>query len=275
MERKIVSPDNLKEIALRVMEQIDKICSEQSLRYTLAFGTLIGAIRHGGFIPWDDDIDIAMPRPDYDKFVQYCKNNDTPFYFVSSETDKRYCYLFAKACDRDTDLYENTADRYGCPLGVYVDIFPVEGLGNNRQEAEKNFDKKARARKKLIVSGRKKFRVTKSRAWWYQPFRFCYFLWTRLFNANKQIKKIDKFYKSIDFESSKYAGVTCADYGKKNIVEKEVFTSFTRLEFEGKKFMAVERYDEYLRALYGDYMTPPPENKRKSHHHFTAYYKEK
>ena len=274
MERQTIPSDKLKEISLSVLIQLDEICKQQGLRYTLAYGTLIGAIRHKGFIPWDDDIDIAMPRPDYEKFIEYCQQNETPFYFVSANTDKRYCYLFAKACAKDTVLIENTADRYDCPLGVYVDIFPIEGLGDSKEQADKNYDKKVHARKKLIVSGRKKFRRTKSRAWWYQPFRFAYFLWTRLFSPNKQIKKIEKFYKQIDFDSSSYAGITCADYGKKNIVDKDVFASYTTVEFEGKEFVAVKRYDEYLTALYGDYMTPPPENKRKSHHHFTAYFKE-
>ena len=257
-----------------MLTQIDEICEKQGLRYSLAFGTLIGAIRHGGFIPWDDDIDIAMPRPDYDKFIEYCKQNETPFNLVCTYTDKRFGYMFAKACDKNTEVVENRANRYGCPLGVFVDIFPIEGLGDTQAQAEKNFMKKEFSRELLVASNWKKFFRSKTRSILVEPIRLAFYILSRAVNPHKRIKNIEKFYRNIDFDKSQYAGVVCGAYRKREIMKREIFSQYTKVEFEGKQFFAFADYDGYLTSLYGDYMTPPPVEKQVTHHDYTAYYKQ-
>ena len=126
MQNKAIELDQLKKIELGILQEVHNVCIEQGLRYSLAGGTLLGAVRHGGFIPWDDDIDIMMPRPDYNKLIEYCMNNETPFRLVSTETEKGYGYIFAKAVDQKTFIIEQNGNRGNADMGVYVDIFPID-----------------------------------------------------------------------------------------------------------------------------------------------------
>ena len=101
--------DECKKRELDILIALHNLCEELQLRYSLIGGTLLGAVRHKGFIPWDDDVDICMPRPDYNRLVEYCRTHETPFQWLSYETDQRYGYLFAKATDKDTVLVEEVA----------------------------------------------------------------------------------------------------------------------------------------------------------------------
>lgn len=269
-----VSDEQMKEIQLNILTQIDEICKTENVRYSLAFGTLLGAIRHKGFIPWDDDIDIAMPRKDYDKFIEYCKQNETPFRLVSNQTDKRYAYLFSKACAKDTVIEEHVGNRYACELGVYVDIFPVDGLGDTQEEAVKSFNKREFKRELLVAANWKKFSRSKSRSILIEPIRLAFFLISRFVKPAKMIKNVENYYRNIDFDQSKYAGVMCGAYRKKEIMPQDIFAECIEVQFEDKAFQAFKEYDRYLTHLYGDYMTPPPKEKQITHHDFEAYYKE-
>jgi lipopolysaccharide cholinephosphotransferase len=269
-----VGDEQMKEIQLNILSEIDTICTENGFRYSLAFGTLLGAVRHKGFIPWDDDIDIAMPRKDYDRFIEYCKAHETPFRLVSNETDKRYIYLFAKACAKNTIVEENVGNRYGCELGVYVDIFPVDGLGDTEKGAQKAFEKQRFNRELLVAANWKKFSRSKSRSWVYEPVRFAFYLFSRFVNPAKRIEKIEKYYRNIPFDTAKYAGIMCGAYRAKEIMEQDIFAETVALPFENRSFQAFKEYDRYLTHLYGDYMTPPPKEKQVTHHDFTAYYKD-
>ena len=105
---KMIDLEEMKKIELRTMEEIDSICKANGFRYSLCGGTLLGAVRHKGFIPWDDDIDIFMPRQDYDAFVKYCVENETPFALLCTETNSDYGYIYAKAIAKDTFIVENS-----------------------------------------------------------------------------------------------------------------------------------------------------------------------
>lgn len=125
---KDIQLEEMKQIELRVLKQIRAICEEQGWRYFLVGGTLLGAVRHKGFIPWDDDIDIGMPRADYEKFIDYCISHDVPFKVMCNRSENKYGYLYAKAMAPDTVLLEESSNRYNVEQGIFVDIFPVDGL---------------------------------------------------------------------------------------------------------------------------------------------------
>ena len=130
--------NELKKLELDILIEIDEICTKNNFRYSLAYGTLIGAVRHKGFIPWDDDIDIFLPRPDYNKFVDYCSKNKTIFKLLSYDNSRWYSYPFAKATNQNTVIEEEETDFNG-KMGIYVDVFPLDGLGDTYNDAKRNF----------------------------------------------------------------------------------------------------------------------------------------
>ena len=271
---KKIDLEEMKKIELRTMEQIDSICKAEGFRYSLCGGTLLGAVRHKGFIPWDDDIDIFMPRKDYDAFVKYCVENETPFALLCTETNSDYGYIYAKAIAKDTVIVEKTANRRHIDLGVFVDVFPVDGMGKDLKDAKKNFNKTRFLRELLVASNWKTFFRSKTRSIIYEPIRFAFFLMSRFARPDKLIDKIQKASRKIDFDSSVYAGNLGGTYRFRETMETSVQNEFTELEFEGRKFSAIKNYDSYLKNLYGDYMQLPPEEKRITHHMFDAYYKD-
>ena len=113
--------DEIKKVSVDVLSSIDQICRENNFTYSLGYGTLLGAVRHGGFIPWDDDIDIVMPRADYEKFILYCKQHATPFALACNELDSKYGYVYAKACDTNTVVIPD--NMRWAKNGIQVDIF--------------------------------------------------------------------------------------------------------------------------------------------------------
>ena len=272
-EQKNISIDELKKIELDILRQIHEVCTQNGFRYSLAGGTLLGAVRHGGFIPWDDDIDIFMPRPDYEKLIEYCKTHQTPFKLICNETESKYSYLFAKAVNPNTVIIEEGSNRTKVDLGVYVDIFPIDGLGGDYESATKKFNKSKFLRELLVAYNWKKYFRSKTRSIIYEPIRLMMFLISRFVRHSKIINKIQRIYRPEDFENSNYSACICGAYRLKEINSKEVYSNFTDIEFEGEKFKAITNYDAYMKSIYGDYMKLPPKEKQKSHHTFVAYWK--
>lgn len=274
MQNREISLDEMKKIELNTLKEIHRICEEQGLRYSLAGGTLLGAIRHGGFIPWDDDVDLMMPRPDYNKFIEYCMNHETAFRLICTETEEGYGYIFAKAVDPRTSVIEHNGNRGHVDMGVFVDIFPIDGLANDLETAKKNYNKKRFPRELLIAYNWTHYFRSKTRSIIYEPIRLAFYLLSRFTKPRKLIGKIQKQYPPAAFEKYDYVCSIGGAYRTKEIMRKEVYLEYTELEFEDCRFKAVRNYHEYLSGIYGDYMKLPPEEKRVTHHTFTAYYKE-
>lgn len=266
--------EELRAVQLRLLTLFNQICAENDFRYSLGGGSLLGAVRHKGYIPWDDDIDIMMPRPDYNQFIQFCLANEVPFGLECFETDPMYVDLSAKVFDLDTWIEDNAAYIQNDKLGVNIDVFPVDGLGDSYKEAQKAFRKTSFKRNLLVAAQWKKFQKSQTHAWYYEPFRFMLYLLGKCVNKQKLFEKILKTYADIDFDRVKYVAAVGGSYREKEIMPREIFDRFIDLPFEGREFKAIADYDTYLSGIYGDYMQLPSEEKRKSHHTFTAYYKE-
>lgn len=129
--QKIETLRELQMAIFKVLCDVADLCEEQGFRYTLAGGTMLGAIRHKGFIPWDDDIDIMLPRPDYEALIEYCRTHETKFKLLCNKIDSRYGYLFAKAWDPKTKIVEQKGNRHNIDYGLYVDIFPLDSAGDS------------------------------------------------------------------------------------------------------------------------------------------------
>ena len=133
--------DDLKNCEFDILCYVDSICRELGLRYTLIGGTLLGAVRHKGFIPWDDDIDISMPRPDYEKFIDYCVSNESRYRLITNKTEPNWKDIYAKLIDTKTELHEQLTNRFEYKNGVFIDIFPVDALSDTLDASVKKFKK--------------------------------------------------------------------------------------------------------------------------------------
>ena len=273
MDKKELTLEKLKQVELDLLKKFRDVCQTNGFNYSLMGGTLLGAVRHGGFIPWDDDIDVIMPRPDYERFVEYCKTHETSFNLMSTETNDGYAYLFGKVMDPNTELYENVGNRNNVNMGVYIDIFIYDGMGNTLQEAKKNFRKSSFQRELLVAYNWKKFSRSKTKAWYYEPIRLAMFLLSRIASHKRIIKSVQKKYKDFDFYSCEYVGNLCSDKRERSIIKRAEIDTYTTLTFEGEEFSVFSGYKTYLTNMFGDYMKLPPENKRITHHTFTAYSK--
>lgn len=263
----------IKELSFEVLCSLVKVCEDHGLRYSLTGGTLIGAVRHQGFIPWDDDIDVMMPRPDYDRLIELSKTQNFDFNLRCAKLDGAdYPYPFAKACHSRTLLTEKDTRDSKVKLGVYVDIFPVDGAGNGFRSA------KLRVMRFQVLHGLKitanwtSYHRSKMRRWYYEPLRYLCYLISRLVSEKHIDRAIDKFLRRKDYERSGYVGRLVGDRGSREVMPKSLFEAVTKVTFEGKEFDAISGYHEFLTRLYGDYMQLPPVHKQVSHHEFEAYW---
>ncbi|WP_017413639.1 LicD family protein [Clostridium tunisiense] len=257
----------LQEIMLNIMQEIDKLCRENNINYWLDSGTLLGAVRHDGFIPWDDDVDLAMMREDYDKFIAIAKEKLPKNLFLQTpDSDKYTQNPWIKVKDRNSILVSNNNEKGH--IGVFVDIFPMDFY---EHKGRKSIYK--RIINNLIVSfWLKKAPFTK-------PFiknlgknlykLFCKIVFSLLFFINYEwlVQFSGKLQKK---SNSKNEAKDYIDFGVEvpfdiKLKEEHVFP-LKELEFEEKKFLVPNDYDNYLKKLYGDYMTLPPEDKRVPSH---------
>ena len=262
--------DEIKKIQLSILDYVHKFCVENDIHYSLCGGTLIGAVRHKGYIPWDDDIDIMMPRPDYEKFCKIFNFNENSGYKVlNSYNDRDFFQPFSKVVDVNTVLVESY-DRPTKDLGVNIDVFPIDGLPNNSSEREKYWKrifKKRNFATVIYTKNNKKEHGMK------KVIRLILFYLCRPFPANIFAKKLHRLGKHNTFENSNIIANSIFGYGKKEEMPGNLFSSFIDIEFENRKFKAVENYDVYLSNLFGDYMQLPPENERIAKHDFKAFLK--
>lgn len=260
-----------KKLALDILIDVADFCEKNGIRYFLAYGTLIGAIRHKGYIPWDDDIDIMIPRPDYDKFLKLYSDKSGRYKAVSP-ADKNAKLAYAKVIDTKTVKIEGGvkySDENDCS-GVDIDVFPLEGQPTD----EKDFIGYMKKRRFLIRE-----LYAKTNRIWYGSLKrrlgMLAFLFVKLKNKDKIIEEINATNYLYDFDKAEFVGITggMEDAIEKNRYKKAWFDKTTEVDFEGYRFKAPSDYDAVLRRLYGDYMKLPPENERITHHSNKIYLK--
>jgi len=147
--RKIEDINELRQIQMGILDHVHQFCEAHGLRYFLSSGTLIGAVRHQGYIPWDDDIDIYMPREDYEQFLQSYHDDNGVYRAINPTTESHYYYTFAKVVDQRTRMVETETQGY--EIGVYMDIFPVDYVSDDPQERERVFIRSAVAKSRRAI----------------------------------------------------------------------------------------------------------------------------
>ena len=265
---KEIDINELRKIQIQILDNINKFCKENKINYWIDCGTLLGAIRHAGYIPWDDDIDIGMLREDYDKFLKLFNQNNTRYKLFASELDKHYYFAFGKVYDNETILYEPDEET-GVKEAVYVDVFVYDNAPDDEEECQKMFDKRDLLNKLRTAqlypnlydksSFKKRF------------MRFFLNIYLKLLPKNYYTKKaIENSKKYMNEKTKRVGNFTSA---KRMTGDKNIFKSFVDVTFEKKKYPAPVGYDDWLKAFYGDYLKLPPKEKQISHHKFKAYYK--
>ena len=259
---------NLTPLQRKLLDEIkwfDCFCREHNLRYYAIGGTLLGAMRHQGFIPWDDDIDIGMPRADYEKLKAF-EGKIYDHYTIETyvSTAKDYCYPASKVFDTDTTLIEHK--RYNVSRGVFLDIFPIDGVGNNLEQAKQNYKKIGNLYRYFLtkVAAVRKGRGFKKNL----AVVFSHCIPSFVQNQRDLRMKLNQYCSEYDFESSQYGGNLLGAYFEREIVPIELFGKPTEYDFEDYKILGPEKGDEYLTHIYDDWRKLPPIEKQVTHHDF-------
>ena len=241
---------------LQILKAVSKVCEDNDIDYTLTGGSLIGAIRHKGFIPWDDDIDISMTAENYKKFCkigQKCLGDD--FFVQNWRTEKEFSELWTQVRMNNTTSMPLKYKKWNIHFGIHIDIFPIIGLFDDEERRQKQF-KWFKICKSMIVKD-----------------------YMSAVNEKPKGKQI-----IINSLPSCIRKAICNSFEKKWLISSEgtmeasevwlglnyiypsnLYKDYILVDFEGYKFKAISGYDEYLTLTYGDYMTPPPESDRKGH----------
>lgn len=262
--------NELQEVELGLLKEFIEFCQEHHLQYYLVAGSALGAIRHQGFIPWDDDIDVALPREDYDRFIALAKEKFTGDIFLQTyETDPNYPYNFAKLRDSRTTYIERTYKFTRMNHGAWIDIFPLDGISKKSKKI--TFPMKWHV---LRIWPRMWFIYPRcaTRAprkyWWPLDILLDIFMYPNyIWNVGHYLNhRIDKIMRKKKYDDCYYVAIMQGSWLSKEIMKKEYFGKGTKAMFEGLEVIIPEKYDEYLTNLYGDYMTPPPVEKQVFRH---------
>lgn len=260
----------LEELHIKLTEMLGvfhDFCMEHSLLYYAIGGTTLGAARHKGFIPWDDDVDVGMPRPDYERFIEiFNKYNTNKRYILESPYSETpfFLYPFAKLYDTETTLIEKTT--HPLKRGIFIDVFPLDGAGNARDESIPLMKKIKRL---LVLRSLRTISVSRERALYKNILLMSvHSVPSFIINDKNLIKRIDSICKTFDYTRSDYIGNLVGNAGFKEVVPKSYMGTPVQLDFENIKINCPEKTDSYLTHLYGDWRTPPPKEKQITHHSY-------
>ena len=251
---------------LLLVEEIKRICEENNIKYFIIAGTLLGAVRHSGFIPWDDDMDIGMLREDYERFINACeKQLGDKFFLQTTDTDPAYGLNFAKLLLNDTVLVERVTSKNSCRKGVYVDIFPFDSAPNEKELVSRHSKKIYYLRRLLLA--KQNYSVCQKGEYIKALVYFVLKVISKFYSHDSLCNALEKeITRYNNQKTEKIVNVGGAyGYEKETLLRKWV-DSTVLLSFEGMELSAPADYKEYLEYFYGDYMTPPPKDKRYDRH---------
>ena len=264
----------LQDIELDILKKTIKICEDNNIRYYIVYGTLLGAVRHNGFIPWDDDIDIAIPRPDYNKFIEISDQLLEPPYQLHTTLNGKgsYGYYYARV-ENTSILLRKIATQNKTVVPAWIDVFPLDGVPYDEVELNKWLKQCSKWKKIFSASmasytaASDEYKKSRSKLKGIARKVFLKLRFERLINTKWAWHHLDKIVSKYDFDSSnRVYNVTCPYGPKKDIMAKDYYKTGKQYIFEDITVNGPENYDAILTQLYGDYMTPPDEKSRDHHH---------
>lgn len=256
--------ETLHRIHISMLKKIDEFCKENDIKYFLMYGTLIGAVRHKGFIPWDDDVDIGMLREDYNKFMKLAKNGFKGDLLIENyKMHKGYGHNFGKVVLKGTVWEEYFAEGLDCLNGIYIDVFPIDKTSNNKLLQMKQWIVCIVLVRMLLLNTKYHYRKRGIKKILYS----IGYKVSGLFSKEWLVTKLEK-------NATKYNNSNCnkripfqENYSmKKQLFDDDAFKEVIPCSFENIEVMIPKRYDEILSINYGDYMKLPPKEQQVAHH---------
>lgn len=255
--------NDLQKIELELFKVFKGICEKLNLNYFLVCGSALGAARHGGFIPWDDDMDVGMYREDYNKFMQQAPTLLPKGVFLQNyKSDPKFPQVFAKLRNSNTTYTEKSMAHLDINHGIYIDIFPLDGYPEDIAEQKRLANMKhlyvrqLTCACKLPQTLKGKLSVSMFRLLGYHK------------RTAKIAAKYEAYISKYPVENSKIICNHGTWYGQRDFISSDFYGKGTDIIYEGITVRVPEKYDEYLTALYGDWRTPPPVEKQKGHHYY-------
>ena len=275
MFSKELTMQEIQSVSLEILKKVADICEEQHLHYFLAYGTLIGAVRHKDYIPWDDDVDIMMPRPDYEKLIRYFMSNEEstrPLQLMNDLTVENYPYMISRISDSRYWLDVENEKAYG--IGVFIDIYPLDGLGNSKENATELINKGKDLSSLIFLATRKYFHKGNTKTWFKTAIKLPAFIYAKLMGKKYFARKTLSLLSNNTYEESDYVGcLVWTTYREREVFDKSLFEECVDVPFGKYTFKAPKKYDSVLTQIYHDYMKLPPEKDRVAHHLYSAYKK--
>lgn len=258
---KRLTKEEIKKIQLDMLSYIDEICLENNIKYTLVGGSLIGAIRHKGMIPWDDDIDIALTQEEYNKLMSILQNSTNSYVLLNHDINSKFYFPFTKLVYNKTLLKEQGFD-FIPGYGVFIDIFCYHQVPNNTKQNKKHF-KKLKLYNKML-GGIK--RVYKTKNILKNIIKYMRYFYLRIVSEEYYFKKLKKLYTEYENKSCDYLLSNWPVYSyQQEIKPKKYFTEYIRVPFEHLEVWIIKDYDKYLQEVFGDYMKLPPVKEQRTH----------
>ncbi|MBO5106482.1 MAG: LicD family protein [Clostridia bacterium] len=251
---------------LLLAKELKRICEKHNIKYFMIAGTLLGAVRHKGFIPWDDDMDFAIMRKDFSKFLSVCKSElGDDFILQDMFSDEHYALPVAKLLLKGTNFTERNSFKNKSQKGIFIDIFPYDNIPDSDEQRKKH-NRNTYFLKRLFLA-KQGYKIAEKG----QTLKaLVYFLLKALslFITKKYIRnRLDTELRRFENENTKKVAALGGAYGyNKESVERKWFNETIELTFEDITLSAPKNYNDYLTYFYGDYMTPPPEDKRSNRH---------
>lgn len=261
----LLSLEEMQQVYLELLAEFDAMCHFHGLRYDLAGGSLLGAVRHGGFIPWDNDIDVCMPRPDYERMLKLRLEGKLELPAMRDlimDRNDSFARHFGRFIRKDVRRVTDMAEESDCPF-IGMDIFPVDGLPKGDLAFRWQCFRVRQLRRFLLTSVEKT--GTSRRGALAAKIKDLYRPLLRKIGPYRIARKLDRVCAEVPYEKAEFVGAISGMYGHKERWRKADMLPQTKLKFEDLQASAFANYDIYLKNLYGDYMRLPPEEKRVPH----------